>query len=63
MCNGNYFPTFVKTTGTGQKSFFIDTVNPMTYNPSSGIMSFPVPPICTTSATLANQCLFCLTKG
>ena len=55
--NGNYYPTFVKTTGSDNKAFFIDTVSPMTYNPSTGVMSFPVPPICTTSATTANQML------
>jgi hypothetical protein len=55
--NGNYYPTFVKTSGTSNKSFFIDTASPLTYNPSTGVMSFPVPPICTTSATTANQML------
>jgi hypothetical protein len=53
--NGDYYPTFVKTTGSNNKPFFIDTTSPMTYNPSTGVMSFPVPPICTTSATSANQ--------
>ncbi len=55
--SGNYYPTFVKTTGSNNKPFFIDTASPLTYNPSTGVMSFPVPPICTTSATTANQML------
>jgi len=55
--NGDYFPTFVKTTGTNNKSFFIDQAPRMTYNPSTGVMVFPVPPICTTSATSGDQLL------
>jgi hypothetical protein len=55
--SGNYFPTFVKTTGTNNKAFFIDQAPRMTYNPSTGVMVFPVPPISTTSATTANQML------
>jgi hypothetical protein len=56
--DGNYFPTFVKTTGSTNKPFFIDTANPrMTYNPSTGVMSFTEPPICTTSATSGNEML------
>jgi hypothetical protein len=55
--SGTYYPTFVKTAGSGNKPFFIDTASPMTYNPSTGVMVFPQPPTCTVSATTANQLL------
>jgi hypothetical protein len=53
--NGAYYPTFVKTTGSGNKPFFIDTASPMTYNPVTGVMVFPQPPACGVSATTTNQ--------
>jgi hypothetical protein len=55
--SGTYYPTFVKTAGSGNKPFFIDTASPMTYNPSTGVMLFPQPPTCAVSATTANQLL------
>jgi hypothetical protein len=48
------YPVFVS--GTGGRPFLIDSgTGPLTYNPFTGVMSFPGVPTCTTSATTNNQ--------
>jgi hypothetical protein len=47
--------TFAKDPVTGYQPLFIDTGAPVTYIPSTGILSFPVPPTTNVSATANNQ--------
>lgn len=50
--NATFYPTFVSNT-SGNNAMAVDSN--LTYNPSTDIMSFGSPPICTTSASSANQ--------
>lgn len=55
--NGNYFPVFIKSSGTGSKQLYVDdTSGPLTYNASTGLLSslqMNSPIIGNTSGNLA----------
>ncbi len=53
--SGNYRLTLAKLDVTGQQSLFMDTNSPNSYNPSTGIFTFSVPPSCGVPATSVNN--------
>ena len=53
--NGNYKITLAKLDVTGQQPLFADTGDPNTYNPSTGVFEFSIPPTCGVAATSVND--------
>jgi hypothetical protein len=53
--SGNNRLTLAKLDVTGQQSLFMDTGSPNSYNQSTGIFTFSVPPTCSVAATSVNN--------